>query len=347
MLGQGQDLYNYEVYKSAQLANGTNWFGYPYFYPVALAILFIPMGLIPLQIAALIWETLSIMLVILTVFLVSSRSGALPVWPKILIILAGIFLFRPVIVTLRNGQLGAVLLCILVAALYFLSRQKWQLGGGLLAFLLLKPSLGLPIVGLICIYLLLTKFWKALISFGTTTFLLLALSFLIYPNWIAAFIRNSSYLGKLVSLYTPTIWGQAGMLCHHEIGCSLWVGSTCSLLLIALTIWFILHSYPKLDIWQAGILSVLVSLLVTPYLWAYDQIFLILPILTITFTLISHNPRPFMAAFPLLVSIVALVFLYLASLKSYDEISFWLTVLIAIISYLVLYKDPHVRSNLG
>ncbi len=36
-----------------------------------------------------------------------------------------------------------------------------------------------------------------------------------------------------------------------------------------------------MNIWLAGSIAILIALLITPYLWAYDQVLLILPILYI------------------------------------------------------------------
>jgi hypothetical protein len=345
MLGHGQDPYNLAAYQAAGAASGTQWFGYPYFYPVILAVMFIPLGWLPVRLAAIIWVTAEILALLGVVWILLSRLSQRPFWAKIIILLVGLFLFRPVIVSLHDGQLGPVFLAVLVGALYLLERGRDVQAGCLLAFLCVKPSLGLPILGLLCVYLLCRRQWKVFYGIAGMGLVLLAVSFIVYPAWIPAFLKNSAALGNRVTLYTPTLWGQAGLVCGRNGACATPIALTGSILLAGAAIIFLFRKSGELDIWSAAAVAICIGLQVTPYLWAYDQVFLVLPLVMITLRLIERNPRPLMAAFPLLMSILAFVCLYIATLTAHDEASYLLTVILTIIFFLINIRGAHARAN--
>jgi cytochrome c biogenesis factor len=83
-----------------------------------------------------------------------------------------------------------------------------------------------------------------------------------------------------------------------------------------------------MNIWLAGSAAILIALLITPYLWAYDQILLILPILSISNTLARiKTPYFIVSLLPIMFTILSLVLLYLASIKGHDVSSILLTII--------------------
>ena len=85
-----------------------------------------------------------------------------------------------------------------------------------------------------------------------------------------------------------------------------------------------------MNIWLAGSIAVLIALLITPYLWAYDQVLLILPILYITNALAGiKTPYIIVSLLPILFTMISLLLLYLATLNGHDVGSILLTLIIA------------------
>lgn len=119
MLLQGQNPYDAEAWATNHTLYGSTWIENPvYIYPLPLAFLYVPLGILSLPVAAVVQIGLSILALISAAGLALSdwrstkAAGYLPV------ILIGLFLYRPAIVTLRNGQLGGFLLFSLAMTAY-------------------------------------------------------------------------------------------------------------------------------------------------------------------------------------------------------------------------------------
>ena len=156
-------------------------------------------------------------------------------------LLAGAFLFRATVVTLRNGQLGAALLLVLSLVILSWERHKWFIGGLLIAFLALKPTLGLPLLGLIGLWLLRQRKFTALAGILVTSIILFLARFLHDPGWVAKFLSFGAY--KLSSNFgiSPTLWGISNMVCNHNPGCGLWLGAGLIVVLLAGLIYWLLQ----------------------------------------------------------------------------------------------------------
>ena len=127
-----------------------------------LAVLMTPLGSLPLKTAYAIWVfagmvgiTVSFLLLLEMWNNPANRAYILPLF-------IGLPLYRPLIVILRNGQLGAILLAVLTVTAYLWEKDKWFLGGLLVGLVSLKPSVGFPLLGLLGIWLLVRKKWGAI-----------------------------------------------------------------------------------------------------------------------------------------------------------------------------------------
>ena len=234
----GEDPYSTVWWISAHDAFGAEWISDETFlYPLPLAIFFIPFGLLPLDKAYVLWIVLSQFMILFAVMLLLIRANWQGHKQYLLPILAGVFLFRPVIVTLINGQLGALFLLILVILIILWENQHWLYGGLLLPVLVLKPSLGLFIGGLLGVWLIFQMKWKALVGVIVSSLGLCLVGWLYNPNWIQDFLRIRS--GKLEQTfgYSPTIWGISGQLCSSKIRCTVTVGFLFVCLCLLAMIW--------------------------------------------------------------------------------------------------------------
>ena len=177
LTGQGLDVYDPGVWAAGHTQFGSTWLENQYYvYPLPLAILQIPLGWLSLSSAAMGWVFFSILGIFVAVYLLRDSDYPLA---SLIFVLCGVYLNRSVLTTLRNGQLGASLLILLVVSLWLLSKRKESWDGIGLALLLLKPTVGLPLVGLIVLYLGLEKRVHSILSILVTTSILAVISLIV------------------------------------------------------------------------------------------------------------------------------------------------------------------------
>jgi hypothetical protein len=251
-------------------------------------------------------------------------------------------LFRPVLTTIRNGQMGGFYLLILVLALFFAEKKKWILAGLLLALLYLKPTLGLPILGLLFIWFVKNNGIKGILANLLAAGSILTISIIHQPGWMNSFFSIGLSKGSDVFMITPTIWGVAGKFCGLNSGCTQ-IAGVILFILIALMGMAIFWMYStRMSIWLAGSAAILIALLITPYLWAYDQVLLILPILYISNTLARiKTPYIIVSLLPIIFTILSIGLLYVASIKGHDVSSILLTIITA---GLLIWTEVRMRK---
>jgi hypothetical protein len=279
-----------------------------------LAVLFIPLSLLDLQTAAALWWLLSWYALGAAVLLLLSlysdpRHYLLPV-------LAGAFLFRPFWAALENGQLSTFLLLALAGVAWLWARGRWAAGGALLSLLALKPQLGLPVLALAGLWLVRRRRWSGLAGISTGGLGLFALGFLADPGWVGKFLAIGS--GKLGATfgYSPTVWGLAAWLAGFRPAATIALGSLAALACLGLVAWRLWHiSDPALAL--GGMIAL--TLLITPYLWSYDQTLLLLPIAAGTLTL-KERGMPYLpgALLPLGFALLAVLYQMLAMRAQLD-----------------------------
>ena len=316
----GEDPYSADWWTLGHHRYGAEWISDATFlYPLPLALFFIPFGLLSLEHAFVLWVFLSLWLILSAAVLLLRRGNWEAQKKYVLPILAGVFLFRPVILTLFHGQLGALFLLILVLMMMMWENKQWFLGGLLLPLLALKPSFGLMIGVMLGVWLILKKKWTALAGALAASMGLCLLGWLYNPSWVSEFITiGSGKLGKTFG-YSPTVWGVSGQLCSQARECTMIAGGVLGALCLFAFFYFIFQSPGNLSPALIMSLVIPIALLVTPYGWAYDQILLIIPIVVIILAMIAKKfPYIISAVLFLLISLMALAFVYLAMKIEYD-----------------------------
>jgi hypothetical protein len=313
LIAKGLDPYNIQTWMAGHDVYNVSWRPNPtYLYPLPLAIFFIPLTLLPFVDAYVLWAFLSIWAIIGTIHILLKLDNSPRIYHLALPLLAGAFLFRPTIVSLRNGQLGPLLLIILSISIYLWQKDRWFAGGAFMALMALKPQLGIPLLALFSLWLILQNRWLALLGSGFTGMLLLLVGLVINPNWPAGFIDASSQRFYETFSYSPTLWGVAGILVNHDYRNTLLYGSIASILLVALVAWLLFHHRIQSPSVAVAVL-IPVALLITPYSWVYDQILLIVPISLVTVCFFKqHFPYLFSAFLLLIIDIIAIALLVLA-----------------------------------
>jgi hypothetical protein len=294
MLQSYQNPYEAEGWVEAHHTYGAKWISDPTFlYPIPLAILFIPFGAFDLYPAFVAWVWLSQILLLISALILFPLLGENRKH-FIVPVALGILLYRPVISLLVNGQLSAIFLLAIVGAGRLWERGRWFWGGAALSILLLKPSIGVPIIALAGLFLLVRKSYRGLAGVGAGGMGILLVGLLLNPNWV------SEYLGVVQSKqsetfgYSSTLWGLSGLAVGFDPTYTILLGAI--LTLVICTLYFLaIRRWKTMSPLHGLALSVAVALFVTPYLWPYDQVLLWLP-MTLSMPALIKQRAPYLVS---------------------------------------------------
>ena len=162
MLLSGQDVYDSPTWIAERALLRTALHSEPTFqYPLPFAILFAPLAMLSVQSSYIFWTFLAQVAILVSIVLLlgfyPGRSGYIE-----LAMVAGIFLFRPVFSVIVAGQILPFLLFFVSLAILLLDQKKWFWGGFILSLLIVKPSIGIPLLALAGIWLLSRKQWMGI-----------------------------------------------------------------------------------------------------------------------------------------------------------------------------------------
>lgn len=292
LASQGLNPYDRNVWVSGHHQYGVTWIPNDVFvYPLQVSLLFLPLSLLDLFWAFVVWDLLLQLMIIASIILlhraITGRSGS----PYLLSLIGGVIIFRPALVTLTNGQFSGFLLLLLAGVVYLWENERWTLGAALLPFLMLKPNLGGPILVLLSIYLIREKKISALITAGIAGILFVVIGWIQNPRWIAEYwIAGNTKISQIFG-FSPNIWGLAFHLCGYDLPCAYGFGTIFSLLFVIAFLFLIARR--SLILSPAFVVSsaVVIMLLVTPTCWPYDQLLLLIPIVTVTMSMAKMGYR--------------------------------------------------------
>jgi len=232
-------------------------------------------------------------MIMIGVFLLFSKSGVKYTVFSLLAISVGIVSFRPTILAIYDGQLSGLFFLILVSVIVLWERGKWDAGAFILTFTALKPNLGGLILVFAGLWLLSQKKWASLLWMTVGCLLILGIGFLKDLTWINSFLHAGTGMLMDNSAHTPTVWGIAGMICKFDSLCSISLGVILAGILFLVGVYLLMQKNIQLTPGYIVAIAVTFMLLITPYAWAYDQTFLIIPILLATGKLIQAQ-APFL-----------------------------------------------------
>lgn len=305
----GQNPYNSQIWVMGHHQFSATWISDTTFlYPLPLSLLFLPLGLIPLYQAFITWDILLQFMIVLSIALLLRVNSNFPIKRFMPPLMVGVIFFRPTILTLVNGQLSGLLLLLVACVLYLWEKGKWRQGAVLLAILALKPNLGMPLIALLSVYLIQQKQISALIAGAVSGLMLLFAGLLQNSNWLIEFWNAGS--AKLSQTFgvSPTIWGISALFCNYNLNCAIGYGGCVSLLFLIGYFYLLAGSRNNLSPAMAISLAVVVTLILTPYTWPYDQLLLVVPIVAITLRLAKDGYRYLPVSFIFLaIDILALI----------------------------------------
>jgi hypothetical protein len=313
-----------------------------FIYPMPFSFLFVPLGLLSLYQAYIVWVVLSQFMILSSLALLL-RLNPDPLRKQyILPLLAGLILYRPTIVSLFHGQESGLLLLVLVCTVYCWEKGKWWQGGLFLPILALKPNIGGLIVLLLSFYLILRRQIIALVAGGIFGLVLIVAGLVENPDWIIEFWRAGNTRLSQTFGFAPTIWGASTFFCNYRLNCSLAYGGSIGLLLLIGYLYLVARKFKVLSpIWVAG-LAVTITLLLTPYSWPYDQLLLVVPIIAITMGLAKAGYRFLPTA--LIFLIIDMIAFILLDISTIIQMEIWnIAIPLSVLALLAWYLSSKNR----
>lgn len=234
--------------------------------PAAIG-LFFPLGWLPYQQAVNLWLVLNILWFLLIVWICAGTHR--PSAPLLAVALLLGFLFPPLVTHIWSGQISILISLVFLLAAYREERSPVLLTAFLLALGLSKPQLAILILPGFLVYtwknLGLRRAAQLLLGLAAWLLVLMVPLFLAFPNWLPDFLwamRQNPSWAQPSSLYLlRTTFPAAGTF--------LWVVLLLLVSAINLRLWTVL------PVREAMLWSLVLTLLVTPYLWTWDFVLLL------------------------------------------------------------------------
>ena len=299
---QGKDPYNSIDWVAAHETYGAKWVSdQTFLYPFPLAVLLLPLGLLPLEYASVLWVALSILAMLYIVQAVLSLWK--DDWPitYLIPVVMGIFLFRSVAVSWWLGQIDWLILLCLIGGMLHWEKRKWLQGMMIISASIIKPQLGVPLLAFISMWLVLRHKWKAIMGEGITLLALFGIGWLFNHAWLVQWLQIGRTKIEALLCCTPTIWGFSSLLCGFNLVCGFRLAIVASILLGILLMTRLIKLPDSGAKFVLGF-SIPIALLVSPYLWTYSHLILILPILIIL-GIMKHRKMSYMLVAPFILYI--------------------------------------------
>jgi hypothetical protein len=278
-------------------------------YPLPIMYLMAPLGLLPAGEAYFALQIITQVTIAVVAYVLSQkweeRSRKILLLPLIVFML----FFGPVYLTLQLGSISVLaLLWIFLSAILF-EKGKPLLAGLFLSLTLLKPPQGFPLIALAGIWLLAKRDWKAIAGIFLGGLALLAVWLIRDPHSLAVFSGSSSTLLSETLGFQSNAFSFAYLACNQNSACMWIAGSGGALLGLGLGAFYLWKKRDQLTAWTAFNIIIPMGFVSTLYLWSYDQLPYVMPIVWIAGRLIERT-RSYLY-----------VFLFLAALDAFSIVS--------------------------
>ena len=129
LTSEGKNPYDGPTWIAGHHQFQANWIpNATFIYPVQIALLFVPLGILsPFQ-AYIVWNVLLQVMIISSLLVIMKIYTGRWINHYYLPIIACVAIFRPTVVSLINGQISALLLFMVALIMVFWERGKWKTG---------------------------------------------------------------------------------------------------------------------------------------------------------------------------------------------------------------------------
>lgn len=292
-----------------------------WFAPIGMVVL-LPFTQLPFEKAAFLWLIMNILILTITALLLWRKENR-----KIYIPLLTIFSFPMTLLSLYVGQINILVFFGLAIYISLEKTEHHYLQGIGLALTTIKPHLVILTLPLIILDSIYKKQWKILIGFFSFLLFCSIILFAFYSTWPISFWTLVSS-GMSTIRETPTLSGLIAFTTGQTWGKWLWIPG----LVVLFITWWI--EKEKWNFEKIILLSIPLSLLVSPIGWGYDQIILLVPICILLKRMVDKKTTKKLST----IIIVSLFFIYGISFAmrifSPNEVwFFWVPLWIWIIIY--------------
>jgi hypothetical protein len=274
-------------------------------YPLWTAYPFVPLATLPVFWATLLWTVISQLFLVLSVGLMIKGLGWDNYKEWLPLIMTVLMIFEPFLLTILFGQLGMLLLVLMCGIFYLVSQGHYAVAGILLGLTLIKLQLFIVVIPTLLLVMMFKRRWAFIVSFTITALGLVISSWLLIPNWLVKWQANLAKTANVRLTISPTIWGFSHTVATALRRVDLWSAMSllACLVLIGLIsyLWHLRrNSLGKGDQLAPLLgLTMIISLLTTPYMLSYDFALLLFPVM-ICLWLIQSLPnliqRPLLAS---------------------------------------------------
>ena len=281
-------------YSTIEWVNGSHAYGATWIpnkifpYPLPMALITVPFGILPISNAYILWDVLAQVLIAgCILWLATGWKGLKRQLFAVMLLIIAIFNGN-IFLGLMTGTFAALFLVFLTLALYFMETRRPLLAGILLAGLALKPPF-LAITALIGLWLLFQRNWRAILGIIAGGLGLFIIGLIQDIHWVEKFLGASENLFNLRLGNQPTIISYTRLLCGGAPGCTNIAYALISLILIGVFAWLTWKKRAELTPRMAFSAAIALGVLLPPYIWSYDYALLIIPICFISFELIQRR----------------------------------------------------------
>jgi energy-converting hydrogenase Eha subunit A len=242
--------------------------------------------------------------------------------------LAVSFLFLPTVTTLLVGQITALILFGIAAFLFLADRGHLFLAGAALSLTTAKPHLLYLTLPLVLLELIVRKQWRTVAGFVTPVLAGSLAAFLLRPSFLSDYVVMMTGSGLVQMTAVPTLSSYlAGLL---EIPWLRFVGA--ALLLVGMILWWRSRRRHPISLVQMVEVTLVISLLTTPYAWSFDFILLLVPLLRLTvWSLEGHLPRVHALSIATLAVIANAGFWYQRTAHAPERAYFWFPLVLVVL----------------
>ena len=319
MILEGESPYNETQYLAGHDTYGIKWRPNNIFpYPLPLALIFIPFGLISLANAYILWQIVSLVSIALIIFILLNHWKESAQRRLLIPIFAFMFFFGPLYLTLFTGSIGAIAALVILGAILLFEKDKSLLAGIVLSLTILKPPQGLPILLLAGIWFLARRDWKAILGVAIGGISLLLIGMIQDPLWAIKFLGASQAVMDRTQGVHSNVWAFSYLACGGASPCSTLLGGTLGLVLLGLDGFFLWKKQAQWSAWEAFNIIIPIAFVSTIYLWAYDQLTYIIPIVWVVGTFVERT-KSYIHAFLFLIVLDVFSFYALVQQAATDK----------------------------
>ena len=173
---------------------------------------------------------------------------------------------------------------------------------------MLKPPQGLSILLLAGIWFLAKKNWKAIAGVAIGGLIILIVGLIQDPQWIQKFLgAGDAVMDRTLGVHS-NVWAFAYLGCDGASPCANILGGVLSASLLGGASLLLWRNQAQWSAWEAMNLIITVGFVSTIYLWAYDQLPYIIPIIWIVGILVQKQRSILLAFFFLILLDLASIF---------------------------------------